>query len=184
MIMKFYKFTIVCLLAMFISCSSSQKTMEASAKNDQLKEFITEKQFEIVSDFAIPRASAAYTQVVNSGLLGVGNSGTTVNLSGNSNYLRMYGDSISIALPFFGERQFGGGYGRDSGISFNGLYKDYKETYHPEKDSYTISFQTTNATDNAFFTINMYASLRTTIFMNSTNRSSISYDGHVGKLNK
>jgi len=184
MIMKFYNFTIICLLAIFISCSSHQKTMEASAKKEQLKEFITKKQFEIVSNFAIPRASAAYSQVVNSGLLGVGNSSNTVNLSGNSNYLRMHGDSISIELPFFGDRQFGGGYGADSGISYDGLYTDYKETYDSDKESYTLSFQTSKATDNLQFTINMYASLRTTIFMNSTNRSSISYDGHVGKLPK
>lgn len=183
MIMKSIQFVLVCLLMILVSCSTYQKTTDASTENTPIKELVTSKQFEIISNYAKPMGSAAYTQVANSNLLGVGNSANNVNLAGNANYLRMHGDSISIELPFFGERQFGSING-DSGISFNGLYSDYKEKYNAKKELYTISFVTKKNTDRLQFTLSLYANLRSTIYVNSTNRSSISYDGRVATYPK
>src|SRR5690606_3427725 len=88
-------------------------------------------------------ATAAVTQVINSGILGPGNTGTNINITSNSNLLKIEGDSITGYFPFFGEQQFGGSYpnGNNQGIEFSGISKDYKVTENDTKNSVVIGFK-------------------------------------------
>src|SRR5690606_19507406 len=110
-----------------MSCNSSRSYSEQDIQAfEQLQMMIKNPSLEIVSSSARPMASVAFDRVANSNVLGSGNNAGNINLSSNSNYLRIVNDSVSAFLPFFGEQNFGGGYnGNHAGIEFDGVPQHY-----------------------------------------------------------
>lgn len=176
--MKYVKYIIIFLIFLLCSCASSKP----SASVEQiaaLSSLIKSQEFSIESDMVYPRATNATQQVLNSGILPPGNNAGAISLIGNSNFLKISGDSISSYLPYFGERQmqvqYGGG---DSAIQFDGIM----ESYSVEKgkhESYLIKFQAESKSEQFNGTITIFPNMKTEIFLNGNSRFSIRYSGDI-----
>ena len=117
----------VCLSMLVLTACNSTKTVISQENLDAFNNLVASQNFEIESDWLYPQASMALQQVLNSGILSGGNNANSVSLIGNSNFLKISGDSISSYLPFYGERQMNVSYGgSDSTIEFEGTVKNYK----------------------------------------------------------
>ncbi len=175
----FYIIVLVCL----VSCGGSKTyTEQETQAYERLKELVQSKKLEIHSNFARPMATSAFTQVANSGVLGVGNTASNIDITSNSNELKIQGDSVSGFFPFFGEQQFGGGYpgSNHQGIEFNDIPEDYTVTDNDAKHSVQIRFKINDEfRNNEHYTvfITLFPNNRSTIQINSTNRTPIEFTG-------
>ncbi len=101
---------------------------------------------------------------------------------GNGNYLKIFGDSVSANLPYYGERQFGGGYGSTTGIEFNGFPENYIQEFNVNKQKYTISFQVSDTSDRYTIYIDIYPNKSSVVSVNMANRNAIQYNGNVNAI--
>ncbi|MFV0540253.1 MAG: DUF4251 domain-containing protein [Aestuariibaculum sp.] len=169
------------LLIVLVSCGTSKNTT-TQAEIDALSSLILGKAFNIESDWAYPQATMAMQQV--SGLLGPGNNAGSINLTTNSNFLKIKGDSVYSYLPYYGERQMNVGYGgTDSSIEFKGLMENYSERTG-KNQSVIIAFDAQNSSnaENFTVTITLWPNLNSQIYLNSISRNSIQYIGRVEVL--
>ena len=175
-------------LTIIVGCSGTKTYTEHEQQQyEQLKALVQTKQLKVHSNFARPMATTAFTQVANTGILGVGNSATNIDITSNSNLLKIQGDSITGYFPFFGEQRFGGSYpgSNHQGIEFSGIPKDYNVTENDAKQSVTINFKIEDQhrpVEHYNISVTLFPSKRSTIQINSTNRSSIEYSGSVQAL--
>lgn len=165
-----------------VSCGLSR---EVSAEDlSRLDSIVEQRYFEIEAQFARPLATNALNQLDNAGLFRPGDNASQINLQGTSNYFRFEGDTVSSNLPYYGERQFGGGYGTASGVDFKGVPSDLKIAKDDDKHLYTIKFDIRQESENYQVTLTLYPSLKAFINVNSSQRFPISYDGTLKMLNK
>lgn len=171
-----------------MGCSGTKTyTEQEQQQYSQLKALVQSKQLKIHSNFARPMATTAFMQVANTGILGPGNSAANIDITSNSNLLKIENDSITGYFPFFGEQRFAGSYpnSNNQGIEFKGILKDYKVTENDAKHSVTINFKMNdqhraNEQYNVFVTV--FPNKRSSIQINSTNRTSIEYSGSWQQL--
>jgi hypothetical protein len=171
------------ILVLIFSCGSNKTYTEQDNQAFQnLQEMVRSKHFEIISNYARPMTSTAFMKVANSNILGPGNTGNNIDITGNANNLTIKGDSIQGLFPYFGELQLGSGFpgGTHQGIEFKDLPDDYKIDIIEKKRNVTIRFNIddqyrNNERYNVFITI--FPNKRSTIQINSTNRTSIEYTG-------
>lgn len=184
MMMKTKLFLLLMTMVFFACGSHSTKTI-SKVQSQKLDDLIAKKSFEIVNDWASPMGTASMNSVINSGLLGPGNNAGQINLIGNSNYLRIEGDSVSAYLPYFGERQMGGGYDSDGGnIQFEGVPEDYKITQDEQTKRYEISFSINRKIENFTVRATLMPNLSSTINITSSQRFPIRYRGKVSEISK
>jgi len=170
-----------------MSCGSNKQfTAQDNQAYQQLQDLVASRSFEIVSTSARPIATAAFTKVANSNILGPGNNAGHIDISANGNVVVVKGDSIRGNLPFFGERNFGGSYGSNhTGIEFNGIPKNYKVTQNNKKHTIEITFNISDEyqrNERYDMTITLYPNYKSTIRVQSTGRSSIEFSGRVSRL--
>ena len=176
------------LFILFMGCGSNRVfTEQESQAYQDLKYLVASKSFEIVSTSAMPMASAAFSKVANSKILGPGNNAGNIDITSNSNRLTIKGDSIRGYLPYFGEQTFGGGDygGNHSGIEFNDTPKDYQVVHHDKKHAVDIAFKINDEyrnNDRYTIIITLYPNLRSTIRVQSTTRTTIEYMGRVNRF--
>ena len=179
---KYITFLIVIFLA--FGCASTN-TGKATDEGKALNDLITKNSFEIVAEWAQPRVTSEMASIANAGLLAPGNSINNINLIGNSNYLKVFKDSVSGYLPYFGERQMGGSYGGGTtAIQFEGAPKEYR-VKKGKKHSYTIQFNIAdknNPTENYTISIQLFKNLAASIDVTSSHRFSIRYRGKVSVI--
>ena len=114
-----------------------------------------------------------------------GGNASRINLIGNPNYLKVKGDSVLAFLPYFGQRQRGGGYNNDGGgIKFEGIPKNYEVTKNNENQRQDIRFDINENSENFSVLVSIFPNLNTTINVNSTQRSPISYDGKAKPISE
>lgn len=167
-------------LISIISCGTSR---EASPEDIVvLDNIVQDKYFEIKAQWAMPLATNALNQLANAGVFRPGDNASQINIQGNSNYLKFEGDSVFADLPYFGERQIGGGYNRNSGIEFKGLPKDLEISNGNKRNQYIIAFNINDETENYQVSLILYPNLNAIINVNSSQRNSISYRGNLKKL--
>lgn len=181
--MKIYALFFCSLL--IISCSSSNKIYSPTTETRALDTLISNKQFTIQASSASPQPTNSIVSLSNSGLLGAGNTAGNISLIGNSNHLTVKGDSISIDLPYYGERQMGGGYNSESGVKFNGIPKEYTVTKDERTQRHTINFKV-RGEGTELFTINaiIFPNWKTNILVTSSQRTPIRYQGEVSEIKK
>lgn len=167
-------------LALFISCSGTKKIVSPTAKSRALDALVAKRSFQVVSDQASPLMTSSMAAVSNSGLLGVGNSAANINLIGNYNYVKVEGDTISADLPYYGERQMGGGYTATSGIKFKGVPDSYSLSKNETNQQYEIKFQMRGeGTESFIVTLRLFPNWKSSLQVNSTQRNPIRYAGEV-----
>lgn len=161
-----------------LSCGSSSKISDSNSK--LLDDLVSSQHFEIVSDRAFPLATASLNSISNAGLLPPGSSAAQINLIGNSNYLKVIGDSVAIYLPYYGERQMGGGYNNNgAGIQFKGTPPEMEITRDDVKKRYDIRFKAKDESENFNVNITLFPNLTSMISVNSSQRFPIRYSGVV-----
>lgn len=167
-----------------LSCGSGKEfTEQENQAYKDLQDLVASKSFEIVSTSAMPMASAAFSKVANSRLLGPGNNASNIDISSNSNRLVVKGDSIRGYLPFYGDQNFGGGYnGKHTGIEFNDVPENFTVTMKDKKHAVDIRFKIADeyrSSERYDVMITLFPSNRSSIRVQSTTRSSIEYAGRV-----
>lgn len=171
-------FIIPILGGLLFSCGSSSKISDSDS--EQLYDLISGEHFEIISNRAFPLATASLNSVLNSGLLPPGDSAGQINLIGNPNHLKVMGDSVAVYLPYYGERQMGGGYNTNgAGIQFKGTPTKMQITKDDAKKRYDIQFSMKDDSENFNVNITLFPNLTSMISVNSSQRFPIRYSGVV-----
>lgn len=172
----------IALFILFFSCGSS-KTESTPEQQIKLSQLVQSKDFEITSDMAYPQVRSGMNSMQDSGIIAPGNSISQIDLTGNTNYVKIVGDSIYAELPYYGERQMNVAYnGSDTFISIKGLVQDYSVKESLKDNSYNISFSARTKTELLQFEINIFQNLNTTMFVNGPTRFPIRYTGKVESL--
>jgi len=170
----------LCFSLLLLSCGSTSSVNRDPARTDHLKKVVTDAHYEINSIWAFPLMTQGISSIANSGLFMPGNNASRIDLIGNFNYLKVIGDSVSVALPYFGERQMGGGYANsDTGITFDGIPEDYTVQWDEKKNRYQIEMKIRQRTETLQLIITVFPSLKADINVNSTHRTSIGYSGNL-----
>lgn len=166
-------------LVITLSCSST-KNHEATAEEiNALNDLVQQKEFEFTARWAKPLTTTALNSVINAGLLPPGSTVNNIDLTGNSNYLRMQGDSVMAYLPYFGERQLGGaGYNpSNTAIQFEGVPDELE--VNKKGNGYQISFNIRNKTETYQVNAQLFPNKRGSININSSHRFPIVYTGFL-----
>ncbi len=178
--MKRY-FIYIFFLSLFIGCYSSKKTVSNQQIN-ALKKAVEETGFIINSDAANPVAFANTRGIEN--LLPPGSNLNRISLSSNANKFSGKKDSIDLNLPFYGEKQMGGGYASDGGFTFNGSAESVDKEFKANKNKYKIDYRI--KTDSESLTINvvLFENKSSVITINSSIRTTIIYYGKWKAIEK
>ena len=154
------------ILLLIISCGVNKSKSDAEDVQDfeNFIALVSSHQFEIENDWAVPLRL------------------TTINLIGNSNFIRFKGDSVEVFLPYFGVRQSGGGYGADGGIKYEGPAENLKIVEDKSKNNILVKFEGRQGTEHLQFIITLFPKGNTSTSVNSSERDPISYWGNVRAL--
>lgn len=152
-------FLLMVLTLVLMSCGSS-KNASREQNYEQLKNMVHNQRFEIENQWANPLR------------------GGMINLIGNPNHLRFSRDSVDVFLPYFGQRQSGGGYGqREGGIVYKGVPEDLNIIESEKKKNILIRFSGQQGSENLRFLLELYPDGGANIYVNSSQRDAISYRG-------
>ncbi|WP_245686445.1 DUF4251 domain-containing protein [Psychroflexus sediminis] len=164
----------------FTSCGNSREyTSDDFKKLDQI---IQDHYFEIEAEWARPLVTSALIQLDNVGLFAPGDNASQINISGESSHLRFQGVTVIADLPYFGERQMGGGYNNSSGIKFEAKPEELEILKEKTKNQYLIKFNITENTENFKILLIVYPNFKSTLNISSSQRNPISYRGHLNDL--
>ncbi|UGU16847.1 DUF4251 domain-containing protein [Sinomicrobium kalidii] len=178
---RFHYFSCLILFAVCCSCIGTKNTVSDARDLEVLDSLVQQRRFKVVNDWANPRVTTAMMNI--SGLLGPQNNVQRINLMGNSNYLEVKGDSVKAYLPYFGERQMGGGYNPDGqAIQFDQEATDFDANYIEAKKLYRITFKARKNSESFDVVLEIYANKKTVLMVNSMQRNPIRYDGTVASL--
>jgi len=180
------KFLTLFLVAIsFLACKTSENSTKNFKRSAQLKEWINNKSFEIESHRANPRVTRELSTLTQNNLLGNGNNASSIDLIGNPNFLKVHNDSVSANLPYFGTRQMGGSIGANAGgLQFHTKAENYTSEYDKKKKRTIIKFDAHEEAEFYSVTIIVFENLNTVMTINSTQRTSIGYDGTISEYKK
>lgn len=170
---------VVVLSIALIGCSASKKVL---LTNPVLDTLMAQKKMRFKVTSANPVVTNALSQIAQSGLIPPGSSINRINLAGAGNFLKIYGDSVSANLSYYGERQIGGGYNNNTGIKFNGVPDTFEIVKDDTKKSYRIKFNIREQTESFNVYVQINRGLAGTIAITSSHRTGITYTGIAEEL--
>ena len=152
-------FVLFGIISLFlITCISCKTSKNSYADRTDLLSLVASKEFEIENNWALPLR------------------GAQINLITNDNHLRFSNDSIIIFLPYFGVRQFSGGYNAEAGIRYSGLVEEL-QVDSSFKDKVELRFETNTGTEQIRYILSMYPNGNTNLQLMTNQRDNISYRG-------
>lgn len=105
--------------------------------------------------------------------------GRSIDLTTNTNYLRIKNDSVHSEMPYFGRAYGGVAYGGGGGLSFKGIMKDYSLT--KGKKNFVLKAEVKGDSDYYSITLTVFFDGGASLTISSNNRDSINYRGNVDK---
>ncbi|MFY0630936.1 MAG: DUF4251 domain-containing protein [Flavobacteriaceae bacterium] len=168
---------ILLVFSVLVGCTSSKDLAVNAEKAKKLEQYIENNDFQVIANWAEPLATNGYNAL---NLLPRGSSANRISLSNSDNHFKKKGDSISLFFPYYGAQQISTGRVLDSGnggIEFDGVPKDYKQTFNEKKKFYLIEFTFRTGSESYDVTLKLYRNLKAEIFVDSTHRTSILYRG-------
>ncbi len=145
-----------------------------------LDRYVDNSTFEIVSDWAYPQSTNAMNSVAAAGLVPPGSIPGQISLIGNANYIRVFKDSVDIYLPYFGERQINGGYGKsDNSIQYQGVPEDMQINWNEKKKRYDIQFSFKQGAERFNANGQLFPNLQSSLTLTSSFRFPIRYKGII-----
>jgi len=173
------------VVVMLSNCGSSESVLRTSQYKEAVDSLIENREFKVVNQWALPTMSSSMMELSSSGILGPGNSGQRIDLSGNTSFLEIKGDSVQAILPYFGVRQMGGGYNADGeGIQFDQVVEDISFDYEDSKDRHVIKFRANNGSESFELILYVFSNKKSSLFVNSSQRDVIRYEGIIRELSK
>lgn len=177
---------IVVVLSLIWCCGSSKSEETLIKKEHQLndlKELVNSKSFIFNAETANPMQTYAVMQVTNALLRNTGSTAGRIYVAGNGDYVKIMGDTVKAELSYFGEARVVTSVDpRDSGIHFEGQPTNYKVSENEKKKTLTLEFDIKSKSDQYNVIMQLYPSKHAKIFVNSTSRTSIRYDGEIEPL--
>jgi len=152
------------IILITLSCGSTKNTAIDLQNFKQLSELVNSREFEIENDWAVPLRLS------------------TINLIGNTNFIRFKGDSVEVFLPYFGVRQSGGGYGTSGGIEYEGPAEELYIEEDKAKNNILLKFEGRQGSEQLQFIITLFKKGNVSTSVNSSERDPISYWGNVRAL--
>ncbi|MCX6236802.1 MAG: DUF4251 domain-containing protein [Bacteroidia bacterium] len=107
--------------------------------------------------------------------------GGSVDLTGNTNYIKFHPEMIESDMPFFG-RAYVVDYGGNGGIKFEGKPVEYKVVTRKESKGFEIDATVSVTRDSYKLSLLVSPEGNATLTINSNQRSSISYNGNIEKF--
>jgi hypothetical protein len=137
------------------------KEEQREEKQKRIEAIIDAKEFDFHARIALPQGSRS------------------VNLTTNPNYVKFRPDNIESYMPYFGTGYSGIGLSGDAGLKFEGKPEEFKVS--KEKDSYQI--KAVVKTNNDLYQLMLTVSFEggASLYINSNNRSPISYTGEISE---
>ena len=156
-----------CLLVFTVGYSQekTRKQLREEAKIEKVKEIlllIDSKEFVFIAKRALPQGFR------------------TIDLTTNTNFIAFKPDFIRSEMPFFGTGYSGIGYGRDTGLKFEGKPLDFSIV--KTKREYVLHATVRGEGDYFKITLSILDQGSATLTINSNNRSAISYYGDIFKI--
>lgn len=177
-----FSLTVVLILS---NCGSSQSILKASQYKVTVDSLIENREFKVVNQWALPTMSSSMMELSSSGIMGPGNTAQRIDLSGNTSFLEIKGDSVRAILPYFGVRQMGGGYNSDGeGIRFEQVVENISFDYDDAKDRYMIKFRANNGSESFELILYVFSNKKSSLLVNSSQRDVIRYEGIIRELPK
>lgn len=171
---------ILFILGIASACSSTKELSPMDVQQIESRNALTAtKSYTFVATRAFPMASGPLQQLANRRLLGMENTSGMIQLQGNSNYLHILKDSVSMFLPFYGERQMGAAIGKSAGIEVMGSISDYNVLPDSKKNTEVIRFSAREGSERYDVTMTVFPSLKTDVVVTSTQRTTIRYEGRL-----
>ena len=179
-----WKYFAVLIMLIAIGCASKSRYSSTPDQIENLRTLVSKKYFEINADWASPMATQSLTSVANAGLIPPGSTVTRINITGTASYLRIMGDSVKAQLPYYGERQMGGGiYNQNkTGIQFEGIPRDFSVLSNPKSNGQTMKFTISENGESFDVTAELFPSLSSTITIASSHRTTIWYNGFLSEF--
>ena len=176
--MKIYR---VLFLLSLMSCAS---TINVAERNEKINSLVDGGVFEIKNEVATPVAGKSMMMV--SDIIAPRDNATNLSLDRNDSYFKIKNDSISVYLPFFGERRILN-YGHsatnhESFIVYTGVPQRLKSSFDKEKNEYRYDMRFKRNRESFRIRLTIQGNGSTRLFVSSTNRSSIFYLGKVKPL--
>lgn len=106
--------------------------------------------------------------------------GSSVDLTGNINFVKFHPEKIESYLPFFG-RAYSIDYGGDGGIKFEGKPSGYTIVRRKGGKGFEVNATIRTPRDNYKLIIFVSPEGNASLTINSNQRSVISYDGDIAK---
>ncbi len=162
-----------------MGCGSSSSVSELTPEEYQaFEDLVHNGNYEIRARWARPVSLNSLTALANAGLLAPEDTPSRINLLDNPGYLRVIGDSLSVYLPYYGDRQIGGGYNTlNNAIRFDGIPKKMELEKDEKSKGYRLKMTMDNNTETYTVAAKLAPNSFSTINVNSTHRSGISYSG-------
>ncbi|MFK5879812.1 MAG: DUF4251 domain-containing protein [Flavobacteriaceae bacterium] len=104
--------------------------------------------------------------------------GRRIDLTTNSNFLKINNPHTIADLPFFGFSQVSSFKG-DGGIKFDSENVDYKIEYNDKKHRITIKFKAKNKAEAFDLFLTVYSDATATLNISSSHRDFMSYRGNI-----
>ena len=95
-------------------------------------------------------------------------------------FLKVAGDTLTSALPYFGTAYTAPMNPSDAGYEFTSLKFDYTVT-PKKKDRYLVSIKTKDRTSNTDFELTVYDNGNASLNVINNDRQPISYEGYINK---
>lgn len=156
--MKISRFLIMLGIVSFLGGQSLIAQDKKSEKAERIKALIEHGEYSLEIDRAFPMG------------------GRSVNLT-SSYGIEIKGDSVYSHLPYYG-RAYSVPYGGGNGLQFEKPVTDYKVEYDKDGKA-TIKFATRSDDDRYEFRIQIYSNGTATVFVQPTNKQSITYHGEI-----
>ncbi|MEM9362096.1 MAG: DUF4251 domain-containing protein [Bacteroidota bacterium] len=173
------KVSILFFLILALSCKSTSSPEVTAQQIKELEEIMDNKSFEFRAQWARPLVTSSLNSVGNAGLLPQGSNINNIDLTGNANYFRMYGDSVAAYFPYYGEKQLGGGGypPNENSIKFEGIPE--KVNIEKNQKGYNIKFYIKYKIETYQVNAQLFPSKKGNININSTHRFPITYQGTI-----
>ncbi len=98
-------------------------------------------------------------------------------------YLKIAGDSLTAALPYFGVAYSAPINPSDAGYNFTSTNFDYAVT-PKKKDRYEVSIQTKDKVNTSSFILTVYSNGKAQLQATNTQKQPIAYTGYIKSLGK
>ena len=175
-------FTGLFMALLVLACGPSKRIVAPTAQSQRLDSLVEAQRLQIAMQWAQPLLTNSMAQVLNSGLLPPGSNVSRIDLQGTGYTMTMEGDTVSAVLPYFGERQRGGGYGTSEGITFKGVARELLMEKDERRQSHQINYNISEKGEAFQVWLTLLPNGRATARINSTDRFSIGYEGRWGDL--